>query len=99
MLAPTTRRWSLRGSARATRRWTATGFALAAVMTAALAGPSLSRADGPGPTTTADFATLLELQARASGLELAPEDVEVPDGLSDNGRVAADELAPGASVA
>jgi 3-hydroxyisobutyrate dehydrogenase-like beta-hydroxyacid dehydrogenase len=29
-----------------------------------------------------DFAALLELEARASGLELAPEDVEVDDGLS-----------------
>jgi 3-hydroxyisobutyrate dehydrogenase-like beta-hydroxyacid dehydrogenase len=34
-----------------------------------------------------DFAALLELQARASGLEIAPEDVEVSDGLT-NGRVA-----------
>jgi 3-hydroxyisobutyrate dehydrogenase-like beta-hydroxyacid dehydrogenase len=30
-----------------------------------------------------DFAALLELQARNSDLELAPEDAEVPDGLSD----------------
>jgi 3-hydroxyisobutyrate dehydrogenase len=30
-----------------------------------------------------DFAALLELQARSAGLELEPEDVEVPDGLSD----------------
>jgi hypothetical protein len=29
-----------------------------------------------------DFAALLELEARASGLELASEDVEVDDGLS-----------------
>jgi 3-hydroxyisobutyrate dehydrogenase-like beta-hydroxyacid dehydrogenase len=29
-----------------------------------------------------DFAALLELQARASGLHLEPEDVEVDDGLS-----------------
>ena len=29
-----------------------------------------------------DFAALLELEARASGLELVPEDVEVDDGLS-----------------
>jgi hypothetical protein len=28
-----------------------------------------------------DFAALLELQARASGLELSPEDVEVGTGL------------------
>jgi 3-hydroxyisobutyrate dehydrogenase-like beta-hydroxyacid dehydrogenase len=34
-----------------------------------------------------DFAALLELQARASGLDIAPEDVEVSDGLT-NGRVA-----------
>jgi len=37
--------------------------------------------------TTEDFAVLLELQARASGLELVSEDVEVDDGLG-----AADEL-------
>ncbi|HYY05782.1 MAG TPA: NAD(P)-dependent oxidoreductase [Candidatus Limnocylindria bacterium] len=30
-----------------------------------------------------DFATLLELQAKLSGLELLPEDVEVTDGLGD----------------
>ena len=30
-----------------------------------------------------DFATLLELQARASGLELKPENVAVPTGLED----------------
>jgi 3-hydroxyisobutyrate dehydrogenase-like beta-hydroxyacid dehydrogenase len=35
-----------------------------------------------------DFAALLELQARASGLELVSEDVDVGDGLT-NGRVAA----------
>jgi 3-hydroxyisobutyrate dehydrogenase len=29
----------------------------------------------------ADFATLLELQARAAGLELKPEDTPVDDGL------------------
>ena len=29
-----------------------------------------------------DFAALLELQARASGLELRPENVEVDDGLT-----------------
>jgi hypothetical protein len=29
-----------------------------------------------------DFAALLELEARASGLELEPENVEVDDGLS-----------------
>jgi hypothetical protein len=28
-----------------------------------------------------DFATVIELQARASGLELVSEDAEVPDGL------------------
>jgi hypothetical protein len=28
-----------------------------------------------------DFATMIELQARASGLELVSEDVDVPDGL------------------
>jgi len=33
-----------------------------------------------------DFAALLELQARASGLDIAPENVEVSDGLT-NGRV------------
>jgi 3-hydroxyisobutyrate dehydrogenase-like beta-hydroxyacid dehydrogenase len=32
-----------------------------------------------------DFAILLDLEARASGLELKPEDVEVDDGLSGNG--------------
>jgi 3-hydroxyisobutyrate dehydrogenase-like beta-hydroxyacid dehydrogenase len=32
--------------------------------------------------TTEDFAVLLELQARASGLELVSEDVEVDDGLT-----------------
>jgi 3-hydroxyisobutyrate dehydrogenase len=32
--------------------------------------------------TTEDFAVLLELQARASGYEIVPEDVEVDDGLS-----------------
>jgi 3-hydroxyisobutyrate dehydrogenase len=32
--------------------------------------------------TTEDFAVLLELQARNSGLELVSEDVEVDDGLS-----------------
>lgn len=31
-----------------------------------------------------DFATLLELQAKASGLELKPENVQVSDGLSDD---------------
>jgi hypothetical protein len=29
-----------------------------------------------------DFAALLELEARAAGLKLEPEDVEVDDGLS-----------------
>jgi hypothetical protein len=29
-----------------------------------------------------DFAALLDLEARAAGLELAPENVEVDDGLS-----------------
>jgi 3-hydroxyisobutyrate dehydrogenase-like beta-hydroxyacid dehydrogenase len=33
--------------------------------------------------TEEDFAALLDLQARASGLELAPEDVEVTDGLAE----------------
>ena len=33
--------------------------------------------------TDIDFATLLELQARASNLELKPEDVAVPTGLED----------------
>ena len=32
-----------------------------------------------------DFAVLLDLQARGSGLELKPEDVEVDDGLSGGG--------------
>jgi 3-hydroxyisobutyrate dehydrogenase len=32
-----------------------------------------------------DFAVLLDLQARASGIELKPEDVEVDDGLSGGG--------------
>jgi hypothetical protein len=32
--------------------------------------------------TKEDFAVLLELQARNSGLELVPEDVVVDDGLS-----------------
>jgi 3-hydroxyisobutyrate dehydrogenase-like beta-hydroxyacid dehydrogenase len=31
-----------------------------------------------------DFAILLDLEARASGLELKPEDVDVDDGLSGN---------------
>ncbi|HWV88339.1 MAG TPA: NAD(P)-dependent oxidoreductase [Capillimicrobium sp.] len=41
--------------------------------------------------TDVDFAALLELQARAAGLDLVPEDVDVGDGLSDaaaNGRTA-----------
>jgi 3-hydroxyisobutyrate dehydrogenase-like beta-hydroxyacid dehydrogenase len=33
--------------------------------------------------TDVDFAALLELEARNSGLTLEPEDVDVPDGLSD----------------
>jgi 3-hydroxyisobutyrate dehydrogenase len=37
--------------------------------------------------TDVDFAALLELQAHGSGLELRPEDVEVSDGLSGDGRV------------
>jgi hypothetical protein len=32
--------------------------------------------------TTEDFAVLLELQARNTGLELVSEDVEVDDGLA-----------------
>ncbi len=40
----------------------------------------VSGAVGEGHTTE-DFAVLLELQARASGLELVPEDVEVGEGL------------------
>jgi 3-hydroxyisobutyrate dehydrogenase-like beta-hydroxyacid dehydrogenase len=37
--------------------------------------------------TDVDFAALLELQARGSGLDLRSEDVEVSDGLGGNGRV------------
>jgi 3-hydroxyisobutyrate dehydrogenase-like beta-hydroxyacid dehydrogenase len=37
---------------------------------------------GHGYTDT-DFAALLELQAQNSGIELEPEDADVPDGLSD----------------
>jgi 3-hydroxyisobutyrate dehydrogenase len=33
--------------------------------------------------TDRDFAMMLELQARSSGLELEPEDVEVSDGLEE----------------
>src|SRR6185437_3416400 len=32
-----------------------------------------------------DFAALLEYEAKASGLDLKPEDASVGDGLSDNG--------------
>jgi 3-hydroxyisobutyrate dehydrogenase len=37
--------------------------------------------------TDVDFAALLELEARGSGLELRSEDVEVSDGLSGDSRV------------
>ncbi len=36
--------------------------------------------------TEEDFAALLDLQARASGLELEPEDAEVTDGLASSPR-------------
>jgi 3-hydroxyisobutyrate dehydrogenase len=39
--------------------------------------------------TDMDFAALLEVEARASGLELVPEGAEIDDGLSGNGRVPA----------
>ena len=35
-----------------------------------------------GGYTDVDFAALIELQARASGLDLDAEDVPVPDGLT-----------------
>ncbi len=48
---------------------------------AALAAELVSSAIGAGHTTE-DFATLLLEQARRSGVELVPEDVDVDDGLS-----------------
>jgi 3-hydroxyisobutyrate dehydrogenase len=53
---------------------------------AAAAGQVVQSLIGNGYTDV-DFAALLELQARGSALELRPEEVEVSDGLSANGRM------------